>query len=244
VTIDRPPVNALNPAVLGELEKVFAEITRDERAGVVVLTGAGGKAFVAGADIGDLPGITPEAAMKYSRFAQRVYHEIVGECEKVVVCAVNGMAIGGGCELAMGADIRIAAENAVFSLPELNLGVIPGGGGTQVLPRMIPPGKAKQLILTGDVLVAKEARELGLVEEVVPKGEALQRAKEVAGKILAKAPLAVQAAKKAINEGRNLPLKEGMMLEAAYWRALCATEDQKEGARAFLEKRKPVFKKK
>lgn len=241
VTIDRPPVNALNPKVLEEITNVFEKLRNDQRIKVVILTGAGEKAFVAGADIGDLPGMTPEKGEEYSLSAQKVYHEIIGNFEKVVICALNGMAVGGGCELALGCDIRVAAENVTFSQPEVGIGLIPGGGGTQVLPRLIPPGKAKQMIFTGELVSAREAKELGLVEEVVPRGKALEKASEIAQKIATKAPLAVQAAKKAINEGVNLPLKDGLVREAKYWGMLCGTQDQKEGARAFLEKRKPSF---
>lgn len=242
ITIDNPPVNALSNQVLSEISETFDEVEKDDRVAVVILTGAGDKAFVAGADIGELPTITPEAAERVALQAQELYQDKIRNFPKVVICAINGVAVGGGNELAMGCDIRIAAENAKFGQPEVNLGVIPGGGGTQVLPRLIPPSKAKELIFTGDMINAQEAKELGLIDHVVARGQAVEKAKEIAKKIVTKAPLAIKAAKKAINDGLNLPLEKGLKMEAHYWFELCGTQDQKEGAKAFLEKRKPQFK--
>lgn len=242
VTIDRPPANALSPRLLDELTKVFDEIAGDDSVGVVILTGAGDKIFVAGADIDVLLEVTPDSGEEYCRHGQSVIQDKVRNSPKVVICAINGVAVGGGNELAMACDIRVASENAKFGQPEVNLGVIPGAGGTQLLPRLIPPSKAKELIFTGDMIDAQEAKNLGLVDHVVAKGQAVEKAREIAKKINTKGPLAIRAAKKAINDGLSMPLDEGLKMEAHYWFELCGTEDQKEGARAFLEKRKPQFK--
>ena len=213
----------------------------DEGVKVIILTGAGEKIFVAGADITLFPEMDQKAGEEFSRKLQEAFDKIEG-LEKVVICAVNGVTLGGGCELAMSCDIRVASENARFGQPEVNLGVIPGAGGTQRLPRLVPKGKAKELIFTGDMISAPEAKEIGLVDRVVSKGEAVSEAKKIAKKIMGKGPIAIKYAKKAIDEGVNMTLSEGLKLERRLFGELFGTEDQKEGAKAFLEKRETQFK--
>jgi len=241
VTINHPPANALDNKTTYELNEVFEELAKDEDVKAVILTGAGEKIFVAGADISLFPQMGQKEGERFSQELQGVFDKIEG-LEKVVICAVNGMALGGGCELAMACDIRIASESAKFGQPEVNLGVIPGAGGTQRLPRLVSKGKAKELIFTGDMITASEAKEIGLVDRVAPKGEAVSEAKNMAKKIMEKCPIAIKYAKKAIDEGVNMTLNEGLKLESKLFGELFTTEDQKEGAKAFLEKRKAQFK--
>ena len=241
VTINHPPANALDKKTTCELDEVFEELAKDEAVKTVILTGAGEKIFVAGADISLFPKMGQKEGEEFSQELQGVFDKIEG-LEKVVICAVNGMALGGGCELAMACDIRIASESAKFGQPEVNLGVIPGAGGTQRLPRLVPKGKAKELIFTGDMITASEAKEIGLVDRVAPKGEAVSEAKNMAKKIMEKGPIAIKYAKNAIDEGVNMTLNEGLKLEKKLFGELFKTEDQKEGAKAFLEKRKAQFK--
>ncbi|MEW6613897.1 MAG: enoyl-CoA hydratase-related protein [Thermodesulfobacteriota bacterium] len=241
VTINHPPANALDKKTTCELDEVFDELAKNEDVKTVVLTGAGEKIFVAGADISLFPQLGQKEGERFSQELQGVFDKIEG-LEKVVICAVNGMALGGGCELAMACDIRIASESAKFGQPEVNLGVIPGAGGTQRLPRLVSKGKAKELIFTGDMISASEAKEIGLVDRVAPKGETVSEAKNMAKKIMEKGPVAIKYAKKAIDEGVNMTLNEGQKLERKLFGELFKTEDQKEGAKAFLEKRKAQFK--
>ena len=243
ITISHPPANALDKKTTYELDQVLDELAQDTNAKIIVLTGAGGKIFVAGADISLFPEMGQEEGETFSLELQRVFNKIEG-FDKVVICAVNGMALGGGCELAMACDIRVATETAKFGQPEVNLGVIPGAGGTQRLPRLVSKGKAKELIFTADMISAAEAKEIGLVDRVAPKGEAVDEAKKMAKKIMSKGPIAIRLAKKAIDEGINMTLGEGLKLEAKLFGELFTTEDQKEGARAFLEKRAAQFKEK
>lgn len=242
ITIDNPPVNALSRQVIDELDQVLEELPKTD-ALVVIITGAGEKAFVAGADIQQFPHLTPETGYDMVRTGQIVYDKIEA-LELPVIAAINGFTLGGGCELAMACDIRIAGENAKLGQPEVNLGIIPGYGGTQRLPRLVGAGKAKELIFTGDAIDAREAYRIGLVDILVPPGEALSRALTLSAKIQEKGPLAVRAAKKAVNQGLDQTLAGGLELEATLFKGLCATEDQKEGARAFLAKQKPQFKEK
>lgn len=241
VTINHPPVNALNRQVMQELDQCLDEIAADANAKALVVTGAGEKAFVAGADISEFPSLTAELGEKMSAAGQAVLDKL--EALGIpTIAAINGFALGGGCELSLACDIRVAAENARLGQPEVNLGVIPGYGGTQRLARVVGPGKAKELIFTGDHITAAEAYRIGLVDRLVAVGEALNEAKNLAHTILKKGPLAIKAAKKAINQGLDLPLKEGLKVEAALFGELCNSEDQKEGAKAFLEKRPAQFK--
>jgi enoyl-CoA hydratase len=241
ITIDNPPMNPLTTklreqflAILDELESKIDEIK------VVILTGKG-KAFMAGADIKSFPELTQEKAKARLKKSKQLYLK-VEEFERPVICAINGYCLGAGLELSMCCDIRIASTKAQLGQPELNVGVIPGGGGTQRLPRLVGTGIAKELIYTGQFIKAEEAARIGLVNKVVEPEKLLDEAMEMAELIASKPPLAVKAAKDAINRGLNMTLSEGLEVEAHHWSYLCGTEDQKEGARAFIEKRKPVFK--
>lgn len=242
VTINRPNVlNSLNDETVSELHQCLREIGKEGQIRVMILTGAGEKAFVAGADINELKACDALSGYRKTISGQRLLYHIEN-MEQVVIAAVNGFALGGGCELAMACDIRIASENAKVGQPEVNLGIIPGYGGTQRLARLVGRGKAKELIFTGDMVDAKEAYRIGLVDKVVPSAELLKTAREMAGKIVSKGPLAIKAAKRAINLGLDVDLKSGCDYEAMEFSAICATEDKTEGTSAFLEKRKANFK--
>jgi enoyl-CoA hydratase len=241
VTMDNPPLNALNQALMDELKAVFKELEENEGVLIVILRGGGERAFAAGADIKQFPTMDQAMAEKLSSEGQDVFNQIEN-FKGPVIAAIQGFALGGGCELAMACDIRIASEDAKFGQPEINLAIIPGYGGTQRMPRLIPTGKAKELIYTGEMIDAAEAMRIGLVDRVVKGQDLLDEAKKLAANILGKGPLAIKAAKKAINEGLALPLREGLKLESRYFASLFNTEDKNEGAMAFLEKRKPIFK--
>jgi enoyl-CoA hydratase len=237
VTIDRPEaLNALDAAVLGELAAAFAGLDADPGCRAIVLTGAGGRAFAAGADIKAMATATPETIEAIGGFGHWATLAGVGV---PVIAAVRGFALGGGCELALLCDIVIAGDDARFGQPEITLGVMPGAGGTQRLTRAIGRARAMELILTGRSIDAREAERLGMISRVVPAEETLDRALELAGRIAALPPLAVRAAKAAVNAAQELPLAEGLTLERTSFFALFATEDQKEGMAAFAEKRSP-----
>lgn len=241
VTINRPKaLNALNPATVRELSAALEEISRRDDVGVVLLTGAGEKAFVAGADISEMRDFTAVQALEFALFGQRVL-ERIEQSLKPVIGVINGYALGGGCELAMACDILIAADTARFGQPEVNLGIIPGFGGTQRLPRLVGRNLAKELVLTGEMISAQRAYEIGLVNRVVPQTELMNTAREIAGKILSKGPLAVGAAKSAMNRGLDLDLQNACALEANAFAVTFTTEDGSEGMTAFLEKRKAEF---
>lgn len=242
VTIDRPKVlNALNMATMQELKQAFAAIKEDAEVRVAILTGSGEKAFVAGADIGELSQHTPVSAKDYTHKGQAIVDAIENLGKPVIAC-INGFALGGGCELAMACTMRLASENAKLGQPEVKLGLMPGYGGTQRLPRLVGRGVAMQLVLTGEMISAQEAHRIGLVNEVVPAAELIPRAEAIAAKIIANAPLAIQYAMEAVNHGLDLPLAEGLFLEATLFGVCCATEDKNEGTKAFLEKRPAQFK--
>ncbi len=240
VSINNPPVNALNETVISELDAIIQELSGNSSVQVVIVTGAGEKAFVAGADIKQFLGMDAASGKELARRGQQIFTKL-STLKQPVIAAVHGFALGGGCELALACDIRIASENAVMGVPEVSLGVIPGYGGTQRLPRLVGPSQAMSLILTGDPIKAEEALRIGLVDKVVPIGEALNEAKAMAKRIMTRGPLAVQAAKRAVYEGMKVSLEEGIAFEADCFSELCNTEDQKEGANAFLGKRKPNF---
>jgi len=242
VTIDRFPVNALNRQVEEEIEAVFEELGNksEVEVGAVIVTGKGDKAFIAGADIKDVIEKDPEGAAKMSAATQKVLLKIE-KFNKVVIAAVNGLALGGGCEVAMACDIRILDESAVIGLPEVGLGLLPGAGGTQRLSRLVGIGKAKELILTGDPIKADEAKQIGLVERIAKKGEIIIEATKLAKRILLRGPIAVANAKKAINDGHNMTYDDALKNETKLFSALFKTQDMREGVNAFLEKRKPVF---
>ncbi|WP_078430086.1 enoyl-CoA hydratase/isomerase family protein [Alkalihalobacterium alkalinitrilicum] len=240
ITIDSPPVNALETQVLEELAEIVNNISEDVN--VVIITGAGNKAFVAGADIKDFPNLTKETGIELVKKGQQIFQQIE-DLDQPVIAAVDGFALGGGLELALACDFRIATKRSQFGLPEVKLGVIPGYGGTQRLPRLIGSGKAKQLIFSGEFLSAEEALNVGIVEEVT-EGSALEAAQKWAEKIAQRGPLAVRAAKKAVNEGLNQMLEEGLNTEATYFGSIAETEDMNEGVAAFFEKREPKFTRK
>ena len=241
VTLNRPQVlNALNTPTWVDLRTAFEWARDDDTVRGVVLTGAGDKAFVAGADIGELARATPVEAERSSRFGQAVL-DLVENLGKPVIAAINGFALGGGCELAMACTMRIAVERARFGQPEVKLGLLPGGGGTQRLPRLVGSGRALQLILSGEMISAQDAYRIGLINEVVPAADLMQRAEQILRQMAANAPLAVKFALEAVNKGMATSPSEGMALEAAYFGLCAATEDKKEGTSAFLEKRAAQF---
>jgi enoyl-CoA hydratase len=242
ITIDRPKVlNALNAQTVGEIGEAFEAARNDASVKAVILTGGGEKAFVAGADINELAKMTPISGKETAEKGQRIFRAIE-TFPKVVIAAVNGFALGGGCELALACHIRIASENAQIGLPEVTLGIIPGYGGTQRMARLLGKGKALELICTGDRVGAAEAEKIGLVNKVVPADQLMTTAEEMACKIASRGPLAVRAAIEAVQFGSEMPIEEGFLLEATLFGLLASTEDMKEGMGAFLEKRKAEFK--
>ena len=241
VTVNRPKVlNALNARTWKDLRIAFDDAREDISVRGVILTGAGDKAFVAGADINELAQSTAANARQSSRSGQEVL-DLIENLGKPVVAAINGFALGGGCETAMACTIRIAAEHARFGQPEVKLGLPPGGGGTQRLPRLVGKGRALQLILSGEVISAQEAYRIGLVNEIVPAADLISRAEAILKMIAANAPIAVELALEAVNRGLDSSQSEGLALEASYFGLCAGTEDKKEGTSAFLEKRAPKF---
>jgi len=241
VTVNRPKVlNALNTPTWTDLQAAFADAKIDASVHGVILTGAGDKAFIAGADISELAHVDAYDAEESSRFGQGVL-DLIENLGKPVIAAINGFALGGGCETAMACTMRIAAEHAKFGQPEVKLGLLPGGGGTQRLPRLVGKGRALQLILTGETISAQEAYRIGLVNEVVPAVNLIARAEAILKQILANAPIAVKFSLEAANRGLDTSQAEGFALEASYFGICAATEDKKEGTSAFLEKRAPQF---
>ncbi|MGI6092294.1 MAG: short-chain-enoyl-CoA hydratase [Veillonellaceae bacterium] len=242
VTINRPKVlNALNRATITEIEALFSELVEDNSVKVVIVTGSGEKSFVAGADIAEMQSMTAIEGRKWGKLAQAVFNKI-DNLPQPVIAAVNGYALGGGCELAMACDIRIASEKAKFGQPEVSLGIPPGFGGTQRLPRLIGKGRAKELLFTGEMIDAQEAYRIGLVNRVVKPEELITTARDIARKIMQRGEIAVKMCKAAVNEGLDMDLDSGLAYEAEVFGLCFATEDQKEGMQAFLEKRQPVFK--
>ncbi len=241
ITINRPSVrNALNAQTVRELGSAFEQAKADSGVRAIILTGAGEKAFVAGADINELSVQSPVSGKEYALSGQSVFDSIEN-LGKPVIAAVNGFALGGGCELAMACTFRIASENAVLGQPEVKLGIIPGYGGSQRLPRLVGKGRAMQILLTGEMVPAADAFRIGLVNQVVPQSELLAAAEGVARKIIANAPIAVKFVIEAVNKGLEMTQAEGQFLEATLFGLCCATEDMKEGTRAFLEKRAAGF---
>ncbi len=241
VTLNRPKVlNALNTKTWEELRAAFEIARDDDEVRGVILTGAGDRAFIAGADINELARLTAVEGEKSSSFGQAVLN-LVENLGKPVIAAINGFALGGGCETAMACTIRIASETAKFGQPEVKLGVLPGGGGTQRLPRLVGKGRALQLILTGEMISAQEAWRIGLVNEVVPTPNVIARAEAILKEIFSNAPLAVKYSLDAVNKGLETSQAEGLSLEASFFGLCSATEDKKEGTSAFLEKRTAKF---
>jgi enoyl-CoA hydratase/carnithine racemase len=241
VTVNRPDkLNALNMATMEELRAAFTAIKEDAGVRVAILTGEGPKAFVAGADIGELSKHNTISAKEYTHKGQAVL-DLIENLGKPTIACVNGFALGGGCELAMACTMRIASDNAKLGQPEVKLGIMAGYGGTQRLPRLVGKGIAMQLLLTGDQIPASEALRVGLVNEVVPQADLIKRAEEIAAKIIANAPLAIQYTMEAVNHGMEMTLQEGLYLEATLFGVCCSTEDKNEGTKAFLEKRAANF---
>lgn len=244
VTVNRPDkLNALNRETILDLRAVFKELRGNEAISAIILTGSGDKAFVAGADIKELNELDVIAAKKFAERGQEVFN-FIEAMNKPVIAAVNGFALGGGCELALACHIRLASDNAKFGQPEVNLGIIPGYGGTQRLTRLINSGRATEYILTGDMIDANEAYRIGLVNKVYSQSELLDKSIEMAKKISSKGQQAVKFAIKAIKAVDQMSSKEGQNYEASLFALCCGTEDFKEGTSAFLEKRKPSFKNK
>lgn len=242
VTINRPDkLNALNQETMSELKTAFEELENNDEVYVIILTGAGEKAFVAGADISELNKLDALSGKTFAEKGQAVFNTIE-KCKKPVIGAINGFALGGGSELAWACHIRYCSENAKFGQPEVNLGIIPGYGGTQRLTRLINSGRAMELILTGDMFDANEAFRLGVVSRVYPLSDLLLKVKETAKKITSKAQIAIQLGVQAVKAADETALSEGQAYEAVLFAACCGTEDFKEGTSAFLEKRKADFK--
>ena len=241
LTIDRQDkLNSLNPQVIGEIREALLGLEDDEPR-VTIVTGAGERAFVAGADIAAMNEMSPLEAKRFAELGHQAT-ALLDRGHVPTIAAVNGFALGGGCELALACDIRIAAENALFGFPEVSLGILPGMGGTQRLPRLVGPGIAKEMIFSGRRIRAEEARTMNLVNRVVPEGEALNAARELAGEIAANGPIAVRHAKAAANKAQDLDLESGLDYEADQFALLFSTEDAREGMGAFVEKRDPEFK--
>ncbi|MEW6267547.1 MAG: enoyl-CoA hydratase-related protein [Thermodesulfobacteriota bacterium] len=241
ITIDHPPRNVFTLDLRSRLEEILDELeARKHEVNVLVLT-AKGEAFIAGADIKSFLEMTPEKAKSFLKKRRPLFNKLE-RFDRPTICAINGYCLGAGLEVALCCDLRLASEKAKLGSPEVNVGVIPGAGGTQRLPRLVGVGKAKEIIFTGRMLDAAEALSIGLVNQVTPAEELKDRALALAANLKDKSPLVLRAAKEAIDRGLNMCLAEGLDLEAAHWAWLCGTEDQKEGARAFLEKRKAVYK--
>jgi enoyl-CoA hydratase len=244
VTLNRPKVlNALNGQTLTELEAAMAALKADAAVGAIVLTGAGEKSFVAGADINELAEQTPVEGKEHARRGQLIF-DAIENLGKPVIAAVNGFALGGGCELAMACTIRLAADTARFGQPEINLGLIPGYAGSQRLPRLVGKGVALEILLTGDMISAQRAYEVGLVNRVVPAADLLAEAKKLAHALASKAPIASRFILEAVNQGLEAPLAVGQFLETALFGTIASSEDMREGTKAFLEKRPAVWKNK
>jgi enoyl-CoA hydratase len=242
VTVNRPKIlNALSVAALDELHRAMRELQQDDAVRAVVITGAGEKAFIAGADINELAALTPTAGREHARRGQAVFDSIE-QLGKPVIAAINGYALGGGLELAMACTLRIAADTARLGQPEINLGIIPGFAGTQRLARLIGPGRALEMLLSGEPVTAAEAHRLGLVNRVVPAAELMAESRRTASTLAAKAPLAVRYILEAVRRGIQLPLADAQAFEATLFGLAASTDDMREGTRAFLEKRQPEFR--
>ena len=241
VTVNRPKVlNALNQRTWADLRTAFEDARDDAAVRGVIVTGAGDKAFIAGADIGELAQVTAVEAERSTRNGQAVL-DLIENLGKPVIAAVNGFALGGGCETAMACTIRVASENAKFGQPEVKLGIIPGAGGTQRLPRLVGKGRALQLILSAEIISAQEGYRIGLVNEVVPSADLITRAEAILAQINSNAPLAVKFSLEAVNQGLETSQSEGLLLESSLFAICAASEDKREGISAFLQKRAPQF---
>ncbi|RAK14088.1 enoyl-CoA hydratase [Anoxybacillus vitaminiphilus] len=240
VSINRPPLNPLNTKVFFELYSLMEELETNRDVNAIIITGKGEKAFVAGADIHQMLDLDLAGMMEMNKISRAAFSKIEN-LSKPVIAAINGLALGGGCELALACDLRISSEKAKFAFPEVNLGIIPGGGGTQRLQRVVGQGVAKELLYFGEMIDAQKALEIHLVNKVVPSEQLLSTAKEWAEKLAQKPVIAMRMLKEAVNTGANVDLESGLTFESACFRNAFATEDRKEGMRSFVEKRKPVF---
>jgi len=240
ITLNRPPMNPLNGQIFKELTQAADELESDPTVRAIVITGAGDKAFAAGADVTEMAALTPVEVYSFCQVSRAAFERIEG-LSKPIIAAISGLALGGGCELALCCDFRLAADNAKFGQPEISLGIIPGAGGTQRLPRLIGAAKAKELILLGNIIDASAALGLGLVNNVVPADSLLEEAQKLAKKLASKPAVAVAMAKSAINTGLNMDISSALTLEIQCFVTAFASEDRKEGIGAFMEKRKPNF---
>lgn len=242
VTVNRPTVlNALNSQTITELQRAMHELQQDAEIRAIVLTGAGEKSFVAGADINELAVLSPAEGQQHARRGQAVF-DAIEHLGKPVIAAINGFALGGGCELAMACTIRIAADTARLGQPEINLGIIPGYAGSQRLPRLVGKGIALEILLSGDMVSAARAHEIGLVNRVVPAAELMAEAKKLAAALASKAPIAARYIIEAVNHGLEMPQADAQLLEASLFGLVASTGDMKEGTKAFLEKRAPTWR--
>jgi enoyl-CoA hydratase len=242
LTFNRPKVlNALNAGTLRDLDAALDALGGDVEVRAIILTGAGEKSFVAGADINELTVLTPAEGKEHARYGQRIFDRIE-QLGKPVIAAINGFALGGGCELALACTLRIAADTARLGQPEINLGIIPGYGGSQRLPRLVGKGRALEILLSGDMIQAARAYEMGLVNQVVPAADLMAAARKLAHALASKAPIATRYILEAVNHGLEMPLAQGQFLETALFGAIASTEDTREGTAAFLEKRKASWK--
>src|SRR5882724_6319969 len=242
ITINRPQVlNALNTQTLDELRRAVLDLQHDESVRVLILTGAGEKSFVAGADINELAAQTPVSGREHALAGQHVF-DLIENLGKPVIAAINGYALGGGCELAMACTLRLAADTARLGQPEITLGLLPGYAGTQRLPRLVGKGKAMEMILTGALIAADDAQRIGLVTRVVPAAELMAEARKLAGQLAKSAPIAMRYIISAVNKGAEMPFAEACQYEATLFGLVASTEDMKEGTTAFLGKRKAEFK--
>lgn len=241
LTIDHPPANAFNRATLNDLDAALDELIANDQVKVIIITGAGEFAFVAGADINEIAAVKDAAeAREFILKGQRIFDKIEA-CTKPVIAAINAVALGGGLEMAMACHIRIVADRARLGQPESNLGIIPGWGGTQRLPRYVGKGKAFELLFTGDMITAQEAFRIGLVNKVVPAGDVIKEAKGLAKKIVSKSALSLAAIIDAVNKGLEMDLQDALLYEAEHFAKLCETYDMREGVAAFLQKRQAKF---
>ena len=240
VVIDRPPVNPLNSEVFQALYEAFTQLNKDEEVRVIILTGAGEKAFVAGADIAEMAAAALPDILQITESSQRAF-EAIENSKKPVIAAINGLALGGGFELALACDLRIASEKAKFAFPEVGLGIIPGGGGTQRLQRIVGQGTAKQLLYFGDMIDSHQALQYQIINALTPPEELMQTAIQWAQKLAQKPPIALQLVKSAVHVGADSDLASGLAYESQAFAVSFSTQDSKEGLKAFIEKRKPVF---
>lgn len=241
VTLNRPPVNPLNSKMFAELGQVAAELEADPAVRVVIITGSGDKAFVAGADINEMKDLDPVAMYRFCQVSGSAFRALEN-ISKPTIAAINGLAFGGGCELTLTCDFRIAADTAKFALPEINLGIIPGGGGTQRLPRLLGAAKAKEMLMLGDIIDADAACQCGLVNKVVPLSGLMDEAKALAKKLKVKSSLALSIIKNSVNQGLNMNLGEALDFETKNFILVFTGDDRREGFGAFVEKRRPNFK--